>query len=74
MSPAARLPRWSRRLPWLLVPGLLGSPPARAQTAPPTLHLEEIIADSESYHVLSTLIIGPTEVICFDTQNRLSDG
>jgi glyoxylase-like metal-dependent hydrolase (beta-lactamase superfamily II) len=53
---------------------LVGTRPARAQGASPTLHLEEIVADSQSFHVVSTLIIGPTEVVLFDTQNRLSDG
>lgn len=53
---------------------LIGTPPARAQGASPTLHLEEIVADSNSFHVVSTLIVGPTEIVLFDTQNRLSDG
>jgi glyoxylase-like metal-dependent hydrolase (beta-lactamase superfamily II) len=53
---------------------LIGTRPARAQGASPVLQLEEIVADSQNFHVVSTLIVGPSEVVLFDTQNRLSDG
>jgi glyoxylase-like metal-dependent hydrolase (beta-lactamase superfamily II) len=53
---------------------LFSTPPARAQGASPRLQLEEIVADSQNFHVVSTLIVGPTEIVLFDTQNRLSDG
>lgn len=38
------------------------------------LTLETYVADSASFHVVSTLIVGPTEVIVFDAQNHMSDG
>lgn len=47
---------------------------AAQSAAPAVLHLEEVVADSQNFHVVSTLIVGPTEVVLFDTQNRLSDG
>jgi glyoxylase-like metal-dependent hydrolase (beta-lactamase superfamily II) len=50
-------------------------PAAAAQgAAPARLQLEEVIADSQNFHVASTLILGPTEVVLFDTQNRRSAG
>jgi len=65
-----------RRLPFCPIAALaLWAPAVPAQSsAPPRLRLEEVVADSQSYHVLSTLIVGPTEVVLFDAQNRLSDG
>jgi glyoxylase-like metal-dependent hydrolase (beta-lactamase superfamily II) len=60
---------------FLTVLALCRPPEAAAQgAAPARLQLEEVIADSQNFHVASTLILGPTEVVLFDTQNRLSDG
>lgn len=42
--------------------------------APARLTLETYVADSLSFDVASTLIIGPTEVVLFDAQNHMSDG
>jgi glyoxylase-like metal-dependent hydrolase (beta-lactamase superfamily II) len=42
--------------------------------APPTLVLHEVVADSLNFHVVSTIVLGPTEAVVFDAQNRMSDG
>lgn len=47
--------------------------PARAQ-APSRLHIEQYVADSVSFNVVSALIVGPTEVMLIDAQMRMSDG
>jgi glyoxylase-like metal-dependent hydrolase (beta-lactamase superfamily II) len=39
----------------------------------PTLHLEEVGADSTAFDVVSTLIVGPTEVLLWDAQYHVSD-
>jgi len=44
----------------------------RRPTAP-KLHLEEFGADSTAWHVTSTLIVGPTEVLLWDAQYHLAD-
>lgn len=74
MTSSRLRPSPARLLAAVAALALLGTRPARAQGTSPTLRLEEIVADSHSFHVVSTLIVGPTEVVLFDTQNRLSDG
>ena len=48
-----------------------------ATPAPPShsskLHLEEVGSDSTAFHVTSTLIVGPTEVLVWDAQYHLDD-
>src|SRR3954462_7793756 len=39
----------------------------------PKLHLEEIGADSTSFNVVATLIVGPTEIIAWDAQYHIAD-
>jgi glyoxylase-like metal-dependent hydrolase (beta-lactamase superfamily II) len=39
----------------------------------PKLHLEEVGADSTAFDVVSTLIVGPTEVLLWDAQYHVSD-
>ena len=40
----------------------------------PVLHLEKYGAAERAFHVVSTLIVGPTELILFDGQYKVSDG
>jgi glyoxylase-like metal-dependent hydrolase (beta-lactamase superfamily II) len=47
---------------------------AQAPATPSRLRLETIVADTLNYNVVSTLIAGPTEILLFDAQNRMSDG
>jgi glyoxylase-like metal-dependent hydrolase (beta-lactamase superfamily II) len=56
--------------------GLCVTGPLAAQAAAPRsrLHLEEVVADTANFNVASTLIVGPTQVVLFDAQNRMSDG
>src|SRR5512140_3882275 len=37
------------------------------------LHLEEVGSDSTSFDVISTLIVGPTEVLVWDAQYHVGD-
>ena len=39
----------------------------------PKLHLEEVGADSNSFNVVATLVVGPTELIAWDAQYHLGD-
>ena len=39
----------------------------------PKLHIEEVGADSTGFDVVSTLIVGPTEVLLWDAQYHVSD-
>lgn len=41
---------------------------------PPVLRLEKYGASEQAFHVVSTLIVGPTESILFDGQYKVSDG
>ena len=38
------------------------------------LHLQQYVADDVAFHVVSTLIVGPTEVMLIDAQMKVSDG
>ena len=46
------------------------SRPARPRSK---LHLEEVGSDSTSFDVVATLIVGPTEVLLWDTQYHVAD-
>jgi len=54
-------------------PLLLAGAAARAQAPAPKLHLEEVGADSMSFDVVATMIVGPTEVLLWDAQYHLPD-
>src|ERR1044072_5709486 len=45
----------------------------RSRPAAEKLRLEEVGADSTAFHVVSTLIIGPTEVLVWDAQYHSAD-
>lgn len=45
----------------------------QAGAAASKLHLEEVGSDSTSFDVIATLIVGPTEVLLWDTQYHVAD-
>src|SRR6185503_3313042 len=45
----------------------------RRGSAVEKLRLEEVGADSTAFHVVSTLIVGPTEVLLWDAQYHAAD-
>lgn len=47
--------------------------PSPLAAANAKLHLEEVGSDSTAFDVIATLIVGPTEVIAWDTQYHLAD-
>jgi glyoxylase-like metal-dependent hydrolase (beta-lactamase superfamily II) len=47
---------------------------AAAQSRGEPLRLQEYVADSQSFHVVSVIVYGPTEAILVDAQNRPADG
>jgi len=72
------------RIVTLALVAILGSAPfaqAQAQTRPETQHpqqsrlrLQEYVSDTVSFNVVSTLIVGPTEVMLVDAQMTKHDG
>jgi glyoxylase-like metal-dependent hydrolase (beta-lactamase superfamily II) len=46
---------------------------SRTDSRAPALRIEEVGSDSTAFHVVSTLVIGPTEVIAWDAQYHVSD-
>jgi glyoxylase-like metal-dependent hydrolase (beta-lactamase superfamily II) len=52
---------------------LLGFRPARPESAAPKLHLEQVGADSTAFHVVATMIVGPTEVLVWDAHYHAAD-
>jgi glyoxylase-like metal-dependent hydrolase (beta-lactamase superfamily II) len=42
-------------------------------TPPSKLHLEEVGSDSTAFFVISTLIVGPTEILLWDAQYHVAD-
>ena len=57
----------------LLAPAFAGIALLGAARPAATLHLELIGADSTAFDVVSTLIVGPTEVLLWDAQYHVSD-
>jgi glyoxylase-like metal-dependent hydrolase (beta-lactamase superfamily II) len=52
---------------------LLNQPHLAAASPAPKLRLEHVGSDSMSFNVIATLVIGPTEVLLWDTQYHLAD-
>jgi glyoxylase-like metal-dependent hydrolase (beta-lactamase superfamily II) len=53
--------------------GLLGFRPARSESTAAKLRLEEVGSDSTAFHVVATMIVGPTEVLVWDAQYHTAD-
>jgi glyoxylase-like metal-dependent hydrolase (beta-lactamase superfamily II) len=53
--------------------GLFGLRAARQASAASKLRLEEVGSDSTAFHVVATLIVGPTEVLVWDAQYHAAD-
>jgi glyoxylase-like metal-dependent hydrolase (beta-lactamase superfamily II) len=52
---------------------LLNHPRAESASVAPKLRVEQVGADSSSFNVVASLIIGPTEAILWDAQYHLAD-
>jgi glyoxylase-like metal-dependent hydrolase (beta-lactamase superfamily II) len=57
-----------------LLVALVGFRSGQRVSAAEKLRLEEVGSDSTAFHVTSTLIIGPTEVLVWDAQYHAADG
>lgn len=58
----------------LTLAGLVGISRPRLATKPaPRLHIEEVGSDSNSFDVIATMIVGPSELILWDAQYHLGD-
>jgi len=57
----------------LLVAVMLGFRSARPESAAAKLRLEEVGADSTAFHVVATMVVGPTEVLVWDAQYHAAD-
>lgn len=58
----------------IVVTAACGTQPAgRPAPQAPALALEHVLADSGSFNVLATIVMGPTEALLWDTQYHLED-
>jgi hypothetical protein len=58
----------------LALAGLLCSGTFAEQAPTSRLRLQQYVADEVAFHVVFTLIVGPTEVMRVDAQMRVRDG